>query len=90
MKETLEKLWDEYFSQECAVIDTQKEKELAKKVANLSEAMRELLTEEQSNANQEYVDALCEIQAFFNKKAFLKGCAFATAFLFEAFDFGKA
>ena len=50
MKETLEKLWDEYFACECAVINTEKEKALIKKAVGAQKAIDELLTKEQSEA----------------------------------------
>lgn len=36
MKEIIEKLWNEYFSYECAVIDNEEERALIKKAAHLS------------------------------------------------------
>lgn len=37
MKEILEKLWNEYFFEECAVIETEAERKLMKKTAQLHE-----------------------------------------------------
>ena len=37
-------------------------------------------------AVEKYVDALCDLEALFVKKAFLKGCEFAVSFLLEAGD----
>ena len=55
----------------------------------MHEALGELLTKEQSTAVEAYVDALYEIEGCFVKKAFLKGCEFATSFFFEAGAFGR-
>ena len=90
MKETLEKLWNEYFAEKCSAIDTEEERELIKKSAEMHKTLDELLTKEQSDAIEKYVEILYEIQGFFIKKAFFKGCEFATSFIFEAGKFEKA
>ncbi len=89
MKETLESLWSEYFSDECAVIDTDEERRLAKKAEELYEKADALLDKKQEAALEEYVAALCDIEALFVKKAFFKGCEFAVSFLLETRSFGK-
>jgi len=38
---------------------------------------------------EKYVDALCDLEALFVKKAFLKGCEFAVSFLLETGSFKK-
>ncbi|MBQ9071015.1 MAG: hypothetical protein IJY23_06700 [Clostridia bacterium] len=86
MNKTLEKLWNEYFAGECAVMDSDEERELAKKAVEMHKAANELLTKEQSDAIEEYVDILCEIQCFFAKKAFFKGCEFTTSLFFETWN----
>ena len=83
MKNILEGLWDDYFSEQCAVIDTEEERALTKRVAELHKTANALLSKEQSDAIEKYVDELCDIQAIFAKKAFLKGCEFASSFLWE-------
>ena len=89
MKKTLEKLWKEYFAEECAAIDTEEERTLAKKALDMHKMVNELLTKEQIVATEKYIDALFEMQNSFAKKAFFKGCEFATSFLFEAGNFEK-
>ena len=84
MKNTLEKLWNEYLLDECSAIDTEEERYLTKKTGELHEKTNILLNEDQKEAVQKYVDALCDIEALFAKKAFLKGCEFAVSFLLEA------
>ena len=84
MKETLEKLWDEYLSDECATIETEEEKILTKKAVELHEIANNLLNDAQQNAVEKYIDALCDIEALFVKKAFLKGCECSVSFLLEA------
>ncbi len=88
MKETLEKLWDEYLSDECAVIDTDEERKLTKKTLELHEKVNGLLNKEQEEAVEKYVDVLCDMEALFVKKAFFKGCEFAVSFLLETGNFG--
>jgi len=85
----LEKLWDEYLEEECALISTDEERKLVKKAADMHKIANELLTEEQSDAIDKYIDTLCAIHSSFSKKAFLKGCQFATAFLLEAGFLGE-
>lgn len=89
MKETLEKLWNEYLMDECAKIDTDDERELTKRAVELHEKANGLLNKEQQDAVEKYVDALCNIEALFLKKGFLKGCEFAVLFLLESGNFGK-
>ena len=48
-----------------------------------------MLNGEQANAVEKYVDALCDMQALFAKKAFVKGCEFAVSFLLETGKLGK-
>ncbi len=43
MKQTLEKLWNEYLSDECAEIDTDEERKLTKKTVELHEKANSLL-----------------------------------------------
>ena len=86
----LEKLWNEYFAEECAAIDTDEESALSKRALASHKAVMELLSKEQNEAVEEYIDALLEIEAAFVKKAFFKGCEFATAFFLEAGNFKKA
>lgn len=78
MKEMLENLWNNYFAEECAVINTKEERALAKKIVE----MRDQITAEAAEALEQYVEALFESQGVFIKKAFFKGCEFTVSFLF--------
>ena len=89
MKEKLEKLWHEYLLDECAVLDTDEERNLTKRTADLHEKATSLLNKEQSDAVEKYVDALCNIEDLFAKKAFLKGCEFAASFILEVCNLEK-
>ena len=90
MKNTLEKLWNEYFAEECAAMDTAEEKALIKKAGELHKIANESLSREQKDATENYIEALYEMQDCFGKKAFFKGCEFATSFLLEAGNIEKA
>ena len=83
MKETLEKLWNEYFAEECAIIDTAKERALAKKAVEIHKTANELLTEEQRVVVEKHIETLCEIQEAFVKKAFFKGGEFVASFFLK-------
>ena len=83
MKEIFDNLWSEYLAERCAVIDTDYERALAKQTVKLHEVANELLSTEQIAAVEKYIDSLCDIQGAFVKKAFVKGCEFALALLFE-------
>ena len=50
MKETLKKVWDSYFFEECAVIETDEERQCMKKAACLQEKAHTLLQSEQQSA----------------------------------------
>ena len=89
MKETLMKLWSEYFAEECMVISTEEERALAEKAIAMDRAANELLTKSQSEFVEKYIELLCDIQDSFVKKAFLKGCEFTMSFVFEAGGIGK-
>lgn len=89
MKNTLEKLWNEYLSSECAMIETDDERMLTRSAAELHERANALLDKEQMDAVEKLIDALGDTNAFFTKKAFFKGCEFAVGFLFESGDFVK-
>ena len=89
MKETLEKLWNEYLLDESAEIDTDEERNLTKKTVELHEKANGILNRDQKDAVEKYVDALCDLEALFVKKAFFKGCEFAVSFLLEAGIFKK-
>ena len=80
MKEIIEKLWNGFFAEECAVIETMEEKAFVKKAAVMNKKVNELLTEEQKESVEKYIELLYEIQGCFVKKAFFKGCEFATSF----------
>ncbi len=89
MKETLEKLWNEYLLEECAVIDTYEERKLTQRSGELHEKANALLSNEQKEAVEKYVNALCELDVLFAKKAFFKGCEFAVSFILESKNFRK-
>ena len=62
MQGTLKKLWNEYFAEECALINTEKEKALLKKAVKIRKTVNELLTNEQNAAIEKYIELLYEIQ----------------------------
>ncbi len=89
MKETLEKLWDEYLWEKCSALNTDEERNLTKKTIELHEKAYALLNKDQQDAIEKYVDALYDVEALFVKKAFFKGCKFAVSFLLEAWNLEK-
>ena len=89
MKKTLEKLWNDYLLDECALISSDEERSLTKKTSQLHEKATNILNKDQKDAVEKYIDALCEIESFFAKKAFIKGCEFAVSFLTETVNFNK-
>ena len=89
MKETLEKLWNEYLIDEGAVINTAEERNLTKEAVELHKKVNLLLNEDQKCAVEKYIDVLLDIEALFVKKAFVKGCEFSISFLLESGNFKK-
>ena len=89
MRSTLEKLWNEYLMDECSYIDTEEERMLVSKTADLHKVATNMLSEEQKDAVEEFTDSLCDLEALFIKKAFCKGCEFSVSFLFEAGNLSK-
>ena len=84
MKETLEKLWNEYLLDNCAMMDTEEERVQTKKVIALHKEAEELLTQEQKAAVERYAEALCDLDSLLARKAFLKGCEFSVSFFSQA------
>ena len=84
MKKSLEKLWNEYFAEECATIKTKEERSLTKKAIEMYDAVNKLLQNEQIEVVYKYIDALCEVQGLYAKRAFFTGCEFAISFITEA------
>ena len=84
MKEMLEKIWNEYFAEECSVIENDDERELIRKSAELHKQANSLLSEEQQLAVEKYIASLFDIESIFTKKAFCKGYRFAVSFILEA------
>ena len=89
MRETLEKLWNEYLLDRCSVIDTDEERKLTNKALELHEKANVLLNKDQQDAVEQYVDAVYDTEALFAKKAFFKGCEFAVSFLLETMNSKK-
>lgn len=89
MKEILKNLWVDYFADECAKFGTEEESALAKKVVVAHKKVIELVTKEQHEAIEKYVEYIYELQSIFAEKAFKKGCEFAFSFFFEACGFIK-
>ena len=89
MKNSLERLWKEYFAEECATINTEEGKALLKKAVEKQKAVKELLTKEQREATEQYVEALYDIQGYSLKKTFFNGCEFAVSFLLEIGKLGE-
>ena len=87
MKEILEKAWNEYFCEWCSAIENKKEMGSLKNVCEMHETLNRLLTKEQDEALDKYVEAIYENQAHIIKKAFFKGCDFAMSLVFEARSF---
>ena len=89
MKPTLEKLWNQCYAEECSAIDTDEERILTKKAIRMREMVNKLLTEPERDAIEKYIEILWEIQGYCVKKAFFKGCEFATSFLVETGNIGN-
>ena len=83
MREILNKLWYEFFSEECITVDTNEEKQLIKKLAELREKTNAQLNEEQKDAVEKCIEAVYDVESAYRKKSFFKGCEFAVSFLFE-------
>lgn len=72
MREILEKLWNEYFAEECAVIDTEEERTLIRKAAEMHQKANELLTKEQSDALENALKHYTKLKVFVLKRHFSK------------------
>ena len=89
MKQTLERLWNDYLLEENATLGTDEERRLTKESAALYEKARAMLNAEQTAAVQKYIDALCTLDATFAQRAFIKGCEFAVSFLLGSMNTEK-
>ena len=83
MKDVLNRVWHEYFSDECLRVDTDEERRLLGCAADASEELNRLLTAEDRRAVERYADAIYAMQDVLIKKAFFKGCEFAVTFVIE-------
>ena len=79
----LEKLWNEYLWEESCAVETDREKELARSALVMHERVNALLTAEQQEALEHYVNALNAMDSHSAQKAFIKGCKFAASFLID-------
>lgn len=79
MKEMVEKMWEEYFAEECSAISTTEERELIRRADELHKTAGKMLSEKQNEAVERYIEVLYDIEALCIKKAFFKGCGFATS-----------
>lgn len=61
---------------ECCTIDTEEERKLTEITVELHQGANNLLNKDQQDAVKKYVDALCDLEALFVKKAFMKGRKF--------------
>ena len=84
-----EKLWSEYFAEECSIADGREERLLLKKSAELSRALSEQLSQSEREALEKYTEAIYDMQAEFMKKAFLKGAEFTFSFLAQVGNYRK-
>lgn len=84
MYNTLDGLWSDYILDDCGKMETQEEKDLAKKLVAHSDALRAALSEEQKDLLEKILDCLSAIDLLFAQKAFVSGIRFATAYLWEA------
>lgn len=87
MKEIFENLWNEYLWDKCTTIDSDEERELIKRSAQLHEKVNALLDDDEEKAVNKYIDSIYDIESLFIKKAFFKDCEFATAFTNGIYNF---
>ena len=83
MNDKLEKMWDEYFYEKCAVIETKEERDLLIKASEVRDALNTLLTNNQTEILEKFIRFTYEIQSLQAKKAFFLGCNFTSAFFTE-------
>ena len=74
----LEKLWNEYLWEESCAVETDREKELARSALVMHERVNALLTAEQQEALEHYVNALnaMDLENFQNREN--QGCFWYT------------
>lgn len=90
VEDMLEKMWNDYFADECSRIDSDQERALVGQAIDLHDDLNDLLSEEECDVMEKYVDILCDINALYAKTAFLTGCKFAVSFFLEARNFKKS
>ena len=83
MKKITESLWNDYLADECAMLDTEEEKDLSKRISETHEELAKTFTKEQNKAIDALIDLLCELDGILAKKAFTKGCELTANFLLE-------
>lgn len=88
--EKLTELWRDYFSEDCAVISTEKERELSAKLSSARKRLCEILTKEQEFAVEGYIEAFHGLSSSLAEKAFIQGCKFTASFLLDTLDFKQS
>ena len=85
----LEKLWNEHFAEECAVVSSDEERLLLERAGDLHKILNESLSKEQSELAEKYIEATYEVQGVFLKKAFFLGCKFGVSFILDSRGYKK-
>ena len=85
MKSTLDELWYSYQFEKSAIMNEEQRKILDTLMLNGKE-LQSQLNQEQNDLLEKYVENIHEIDSISERKAFISGVRFATAFLFEALN----
>lgn len=83
MNKILDKLWNEYLIDDCAIFDTDEERGLSKRVSELHGQMAAMLDRKSLSLVEEYVSLLLELEGILSRKAFIRGCEFSASFILE-------
>ena len=89
MNNILEKLWSEYFCEDCSAINSEEEKAIAKILAQTRNEIENLPINEFRESIENYIAFMYKAQSLALKKAFFKGCEFAISFLVEVSSLTK-
>ncbi len=84
MKETLEKLWDDYLVESDCKMENQEEIENIRRIMEIEKEITETFNKESKKLFDEYARLADEEGVRFAKNAFIKGVSFSVSFLIEA------
>lgn len=85
-KEIIKRLWYDFLSDECSILESEEEKECVAKIASLEKALLNVIPIEEAKQLEIMIDAIYNANALLVEKAFACGIRFSTKYLMEVME----